>query len=148
MIKKALQKYTFIRFLISGGISFIVDFTVLLLITHIFFGGKNFSLFGFISLPQMIASIVGLSVNFLFNRAWVFEKNESQLKSHVLKFIAFTVFNVLLASILFDMYYDIFTSIITTITIPFVSILLLASVAKEATKMVISFIGYKYFVFK
>jgi len=152
MIKKAIDK-KFVRFFISGGISFLVDTIVLALTTFLIFQGQNVTILGTISIPKLLSAAVGLTTNFLLNRNWVFKvNNDRKIQNQAFKFILFSIINVFFASIIYNIYLGAIFYLADLVHFDINglnnTIILIANLATEGTKMVISFFGYKYFVFK
>lgn len=152
-ISNKLLRLKFLRFFISGFTAFLVDTVTLALATFLLFQGQNVMLLNSISIPKLISSTVGLFTNFILNRKWVFKINTSEtVKKQAIKFILFSVANVLFASIIYNIYLGIVITIVETIHLDLNglnnTVLLLANIMTEGTKMVVSYFGYKYIVFK
>jgi putative flippase GtrA len=87
------MKSSIYKFLITGIISFLVDYGLTVILHYLF------------NVEGYLASAIGFSVtfliNFLLNKQWVFQKNKShQLTPHkqLLLFFGLAIFNLLLST--------------------------------------------------
>lgn len=149
-LKNKLLAIRFLRFFLSGGLSFVIDTAILISIKAVVFNGVDYKIFDTISVAKLISGTVGIILMFTLNRLWVFaESKESSIKKQGSKYIAVTVVNLLLASVLFSFFTTLVLQVMgdgfashITITIT------LANLLTEGTKMIVSFFAYKYLVFR
>lgn len=146
-MSKSIFEYKFVRFFLTGGVAYLVDLSFLIIFKAFIFNGENVTVLGIISLPQLFAAILGLSVSFLLNKLWVF-KSKKNVKLQLTKFILVSLLNALLASILFTVYYSAINSIYFVASVDDKIIVTFSSVLKELTKMGFSYFLYNSFVFK
>lgn len=149
-LKNRLFAITFLRFFLSGVLSFLIDTGILISLKAFAFNGVDVKILGTISLAKLISGTVGIILMFALNRVWVFTKSkEGSLKKQTAKYLIFTFLNLIFASILFSFYStlvlqffgnDIASHLTISVT--------LANLFTEGTKMVISFFAYKYLVFR
>lgn len=133
MIRKAhkftlyLYRHSFVRYLLVGGTTFLLDFGLL----YILHGILNLNLAGSTS----VAYWISISYNFILSRYWTFNAREKDdLKRHMTAYFALLVFNYLF-------------------TVTFVSIVgehvnfILAKMAAVAIQMLWTFWIYKSYIF-
>lgn len=149
-LKNRLIAIRFFRFFLSGGLSFCVDTAVLILIKSLVFSGVDVKLLGTISIAKLVSGTFGIIVMFTLNRSWVFsESKEQSLKKQSAKYLAVTLVNLLIASILYGFFSGILSQVFPFEYLIHVSLfVVIANLLTEATKMIISFFAYKYLVFR
>ena len=148
---KKIKESNFSKFFLSGVFSFLVDTIVLSVIIVLIFKGENVLLFGSISIAKLISSSIGLFTNFVLNRNWVFKaKSNGTIRRQSIKFITFSAVNVIFASIIYNIYLEIIIFLTTQfrLNIEMNFIFIFTNLITEGTKMIFSFFGYKYFVFR
>ncbi len=133
----------FSRFLLTGVMNVIIDFSFLNLLIFLFGigeGNLNYLLF------RAIAASIAIINSFFWNKFWVFKKYSKYLKKELLFFILVTCFslflNITVSSLFFFMGESIFL---------ISSKLLLANLGACAglfLSSVWNFLGYKYIAFK
>lgn len=138
----------FVKFFISGVSAFLVDLVILNLVSYIFFEGGNYSLFELVSVPKLVSASIALLFNFYLNRRWVFQVESTSATRQGVKFIAVAFLNLIVASIFFDIYHEIVAQFFSNGALTPALINTISNFASEATKMIFSFVLYKYFVFK
>lgn len=91
MLKKLFVEKTdntlvqFFRYVFVGGVAFLVDYGILMLLVE---------LFGFYEIAaNVISFIAGLAVNYALSTLWVFD--ESKVKNRMAEFIVFAVIGVI-----------------------------------------------------
>jgi putative flippase GtrA len=146
----ALKKFS--KFFVSGFSSFLIDSIALSFFTFSIFGGTNPVFLNSISIPKVLSSIIGLTTNFILNRSWVFRTTDkSLLRSQIIKFTCFSILNVLFGSIIYNVYLEIVRDLGSIVGLSSTDLakldVLLTNLITESTKMIVSFIAYKYFVF-
>ncbi len=110
MLKKLFVEKTdntlvqFFRYVFVGGVAFLVDYGILMLLVE---------LFGFYEIAaNVISFIAGLAVNYALSTLWVFD--ESKVKNRMAEFIVFAVIGVigmLINTGVLWLFTDIFTDI-------------------------------------
>lgn len=85
--------YQLIRYTFVGGFAFVIDFTILFLLTE--YMGINYLL------SALFAFVIGLLTNYLLSRKWVFR--DSSINNQYIEFSFFTligIFGLLLTEVL------------------------------------------------
>jgi len=149
-LKNKLLAIKFLRFFLSGGLSFLIDTGILISIKTIVFHGTDYRLFDTISIAKLISGTVGIIIMFGLNRLWVFtESKSSNLKKQTAKYLLVTALNLIFASILFSIFSSVLSQIFIRDYLIHLSLfVVIANLFTEATKMIVSFFAYKYFVFR
>jgi putative flippase GtrA len=81
-----LYRHHFVRYLIVGGTTFVIDFGILYTL-HTHFNVK-------IAAATSIAYWVSITYNFLLNRYWSFDKREKEsLQHHITTYFMLLIFN-------------------------------------------------------
>ena len=115
------------KYIISSGLSFIIDISIFWLINNLF---KN------IILATIIARIVSSLVNYMINRNVVFKSNESRRKS-VIQYYTLVLVQMLISAFSVDFIYT-----ITKFTPSFIKIVV------DSIIFVVNFLIQKYLIFK
>lgn len=125
----------FIRFFVSGITAFAFDFGLLTFMVYVL----KFDAFvlGVISVPNVISTLVGLSVTFALNRYWTFGiKSRAGVRSHGTKFILTAAVVWVIHNLSFGL------------LVQLGMVHVLAKFIVMAVQMVVNFFLYKYVVFK
>jgi putative flippase GtrA len=86
-MKNLINRNTVIKYLLTGGLAFVVDYSLLLVSYYVF------------SLPLWLATTVGyvggLCISFFVNRAWVFGENgkERKMTRQLVEYVLLLLFN-------------------------------------------------------
>lgn len=145
-IRQELISDKFIKYFIAGIIAFIADTLVLYFLKSLVFEGDGDKILNLIYTSKLISGICGISISFYLNRKWSFEATGKSAKSQGFKMSIVFAINIVLASIIYSIYYDALTwqNILefgkTQITI--------ANAATTGTQMFFNFFIYKFIVFK
>lgn len=137
MIVELLNKYnTFIKYIISAGISFLLDMTLFTILSKLLFNFLNdYS----IIFATVIARIISSLVNYFLNRNKVFDnnKNNAMDKSTLLKYYLLVIIQMFVSAVSVWLIHNIIEIDATFIKVP-VDILI----------FVINYFVQKKFVFK
>ena len=148
---KKLLKIKFVKFFITGLSAFAIDLILLNIFSFLFFRGTNYSILNIISVPKLMSSTVALIWGFIINRNWVFSAKTQSYKRQAVKYIAYSIFNVIFGSVLFNFFYPILSSVsgVLNLSENLEKALsnTLANVITAAIQMCTSFVAYKYLVF-
>lgn len=149
-LKDKLLAIRFLRFFLSGGLSFLIDTAILITIKAVVFHGVDYRLFDSVSIAKLISGTVGIIIMFGLNRLWVFtEAKDKSLKKQGAKYLIVTIVNLVIASILFTFFSSIVTQLLGSNLSSHITLsVTLANFLTEGTKMIISFFAYKYLVFR
>lgn len=122
-----LYRHHFIRYLLVGGTTFVIDFGIL------------FSLHGLLKLnlaaSTSVAYWISISYNFILNRYWTFDSREKEsLKRHLTIYFALLVFNYL------------FTVTVVSVLGAHINYVIAKAIA-VATSMTWTYVVYKNYIF-
>lgn len=125
-IKEIIKKYKFIKFIIVGGSSTLLDFTIYMILNN----------FIEISIAKFISMTISCIYSFFINRCWTFESKEKINSKQLLKYVITQIINILV---------NVGTNqLIYTIT----TIKLLAYIVATGVAMIINYLLQKTIVFK
>lgn len=127
MSVKMKQLMIIFKYIISSGLSFIIDISIFWLINNLF---KN------IILATIIARIVSSLVNYMINRNVVFKSNESRRKT-VVQYYTLVLVQMLISAFSVDFIYT-----ITKFAPSFIKIVV------DSIIFVVNFLIQKYLIFK
>lgn len=134
-ILKIAKSEQFIKFVISGGTAFVVDFCVLTICLEVL----NFNLYvlGIISLANLLSLLCGMTTTFVLNRFWSFKATNSKVYQQGAKFLAVHIFSMIMNSLLFGLLTQyLFVS-------PYI-----AKIGVTGLQVIWNFPLYKFFVFR
>lgn len=144
ILKKNFLSKKFLAFFTVGLTAFVIDTAVLNIIRFIIYDGKDPQVFGLIFLSKLVSSTFGLATSFFLNRNITFKETNEKTGVSAVKFIISQAFILLTANVLFVSYSSFLVQVIDKETI----VANFSNVLTEGTKMILSFIVYKHFVFK
>lgn len=122
-----LYEHNFVRYLIIGGTTFIIDFG-LLYVLHTNFSVK-------IAAATSVAYWVSITYNFLLNRYWTFDIHEKRsLQKNITTYFCLLIFNYFFALL----FVSIFSHLIN---------FMLAKAISVLVQMTWTFYLYKYYIF-
>jgi putative flippase GtrA len=101
-ILKLFASKEFIKFFMSGFSAFLVDTATLLFQTRILHFTSVIA--GVLVVPNLISSLVGLTVSYLLNRYWSFQAGDKSVLKQGAKFLAVSAFSYTLHNILFGIF--------------------------------------------
>ncbi|MFS8131202.1 MAG: GtrA family protein [Candidatus Dojkabacteria bacterium] len=150
LLKNRLFAIRFLRFFLSGGLAFLVDTGVLIIVKAVFFNGVDYKVLGTFSVAKLISGSFGIMVMFTLNRFWVFSESRGvSLRKQSARYLLVTVLNLIFASLLFPIFASLLSQVFTSDYLLHISLfLILTNLLTEGSKMIISFFAYKYLVFR
>jgi putative flippase GtrA len=136
------------KFLLSGGLAFLLDLIILNLVSHIFFEGRNYIILFNLSVPKLVSASIALIFSFYLQREWVFKAAEDEVKTQVGRFIISSIINIILVSIFFTIFHYSLNQVFQPGESFKTTINSISNLLSEIVKMFVSFFLYKNFVFK
>jgi putative flippase GtrA len=139
MINK-IKNQKFIRFVFSGSVAFIADYTSLELLFNVVKLQQYFVLVILnqeisIYIANMIAILISLTINFSLNKFLTFENN-GKTKEQVIRFALVIALNYILNNIIFGVLFELTNN------------LQISKIIATGSQVIWTFFLYKYFVFK
>lgn len=125
----------FAKYFASGVTAFAVDAGLLLLFLEVF--NLDQTLFGFISIANMLSVLIAMIVSYVLNRVWSFESTDEKILTQGSKFVLVFGFSYVLNQILFGLMANYFGLAA-----------LFAKVIVTAVQMVWNFFLYKFVVYE
>ena len=139
--KKSRTFFEFVKFFLVGVSNTFLDLGVLNLLILIFSFGSGI----YYSLFKAISFLVAVSNSYFWNRSWVFESKEKDVKKEGMRFFVVSVgglvVNVTIASLVVNLGGKI-------LDLPFQILGNLGAIGAVVGSMFWNFFGYKFFVFK
>ncbi|SRR5260221_6718977 len=130
-----IKSKEFQKFFIGGVSAFIIDFSILNILTYVF--KLNTYLFGVIFLPNFISTTTAIIFNYFLQRTWTFKSQQKNLTQELVKFILVNVFNLIVFN-------GIIFGLLSQAGIP----IPITKVIVTALQLIVSYTLYKFFVFK
>lgn len=133
-VTKIVKSPEFIKFVVVGGTAFLVDFLTLNFFT-VLLNFKTY-LFGVLFLPNLISTGIAIIYNYFLQKNWAF-KSQQKSYSEAVRFLAVQVFNLVIFN-------GIIFGIITQAGIS----VQITKIFVTGMQMIVSYVLYKFFVFK